>query len=535
MTTLVAALPALVWKSSPRQWATLALAAAALGLCFYPALEFMVANWRQVEEYSYGWFIPFISAFLVWQRSETLRRHEFAGSWAGVAVILAALLLGAVGQLSAIRMLSQYGFVLGVVGLALAAVGWRGTLILAVPMAILLFMIPLPQFLLREVSQSLQLVSSQLGVALIRALGISVFLEGNVIDLGGYKLQVVEACSGLRYLFPLLVLGCLAACFFQAALWKRWLVIASTVPLTIVMNSLRIGLIGVTVEHWGPTMADGLLHDLEGGFMFLVCLALLLAEMALLASLGPGWQSLRTSFGLELPRPPAQGTPVALRRPSAPLSAAGLVLTAAAGLTLALPPSGAGSAPPRKAYSEFPLEIEGGWSGRTERLAPGVVAWLAVTDYFLANYRQGSLPWVNFYSAYYASQSGGESSHSPRTCIPGDGWAILDLREVELPLSAATATPGLAATLRVNRALVQKGEQRQLVYYWFRQRGRNLTDEFQVKWFILRDALVRDRSDGALMRLITPLAGLEDASAAERRLSDFVRRLDPLLADFVPG
>ena len=231
--------PAPVWKDSITQRVGVAIAVVAAIAVFYPALRFMVATWDQVEEYSYGYFIPFIAAFLIWQKNEELRRHEFAGAWTGLLLIAAALLLGLVSQFSAIRLFGQYGFVLALFGIAVCHIGWRGTRIIAVPLAVLLFMIPLPQFLLRELSQQLQLLSSEMGVALIRLFGISVFLEGNVIDLGAYKLQVVEACSGLRYLFPLMALGFLAAYFFQAAMWKRVLVFASTVPLTIV--SIKCG------------------------------------------------------------------------------------------------------------------------------------------------------------------------------------------------------------------------------------------------------------------------------------------------------
>src|SRR6185312_17264866 len=135
----------------------------------------------------------------------------------------------------------------------------------------------------------LQLISSQLGVLFIRAFQIPVFLEGNVIDLGVYKLQVVDACSGLRYLYPLLSLGFLAAYLFQAPIWQRVVVFLSTIPITIVMNSLRIGIVGILVNHFGPQDADGFLHMFEGWIIFIACAAVLVAEMALLARFGsPG-------------------------------------------------------------------------------------------------------------------------------------------------------------------------------------------------------------------------------------------------------
>lgn len=524
-TSLAASGLPLAWKSGPPQWLALGAAFLALLVWHYPALEFMVATWQQVEEYSYGWFIPLISAFLVWQRSDRLRQHELNGTWWGLAVLVLGLLLGAVGQLSAIRAFSQYGFVVGVFGLALAGTGLRGTRILAVPLAMLLFMVPLPQFVLREVSHSLQLVSSELGVWLIRGFGISVYLEGNVIDLGSYKLQVVEACNGLRYLFPLMVLGTLAAYFFEAPLWKRLLLVVSTVPLTIGINSLRIGLIGITVEYWGTEMAEGLVHDLEGWFMFVICLALLLGEMLLLARLGGERRSIAELLALDPPQKLTPGATVQLRRLSGPLTAAAVLLVAAAALALLLPER-TQQPPPRQAFTAFPLSLPGGWKGRTDRLDPEIVATLAVTDYHIANYSRGGEPWVNFYSAYYASQSGGESSHSPRTCIPGDGWALSAIEQVRVPLGEGSVT--------VNRALIQKGEQRQLVYYWFQQRGRSITGEFEVKWLILRDAVLHKRSDGALIRLVTPLLPGEDPARADRRLAEFVAATHPLLRDFIP-
>lgn len=509
----------------PAQWVVLTLAALALIATFWSGLRFMVANWEQVPEYSYGYFIPFISAFLIWQRAERLRALELQASWSGLWLVALALALGAMGELSALRVFSQYGFVVALFGLSVCAIGWRGTREIAFALLLLLAMIPLPQFLLRELSQQLQLVSSQLGVWLIRQFGISVFLEGNVIDLGSYKLQVVDACSGLRYLFPLVVLGCLAAYFFQGALWKRALIVAATVPLTIVINSLRIGLIGVTVEHWGTSMAEGLLHDFEGGFMFMVCIALLLALMTLLARIGAEPRPLLEVFGIEYPSPFPKGVPFNYRQLSMPALAATTFL-GIGGLLASVGVAREPVQPQRLSFVQFPMDLPGGWVGRPDRLERDIIATLALDDYVIANYQRGTEPWVNFYSAWYGSQSGGQSSHSPRTCIPGGGWTIAQLEEanVELPRSK----------LKVNRALIRKGEHRQLVYYWFSQRGRNLTDEMAVKWYILQDGIRTGRTDGALLRLVTPVLPTEDVARAEQRLDSFLAAVEPRLREHVP-
>lgn len=521
------------WRFGASSWAWLLAALAAAGLVFGSDLVFMAATWQAVPEFSHGFLIPLVCGFLLWQRAGALRPWPLPGSWAGLFWVGTALLLALVGQWSAVRVISQLGFVLLLCGLAWATIGWQGVRVMAVPLLLLFLMVPLPQFVLLDLSQQLQLLSSQLGVAIIRWFGISVFLEGNVIDLGSYKLQVADACSGLRYLFPLFVLGCLAANFFSAPMWQRLLLVASTIPLTILTNSLRIGLIGVTVEHWGPHMAEGLLHDFEGWFVFMICVALLVLEIQLLVRwFQPGRrrQVLRDAFFVQLPEalPPTQTQ--ALRPWPKPLAAAAGVLMLAALAWQSLPERSSAT-PSRQSFDGFPNELPGGLSGRAERLDRDVQATLATDDHLLLNFSrpaQATQPAVNLFIAYYASQSGGQSTHSPRTCLPAGGWRVERLSQQQLP-----AAPGLAA-LPVNRVLIQKGEQRQLVYYWFQQRGRTLTGELAVKWYILQDGLTQSRSDGALVRVVTLLAPGEAEDQADRRLQALLAGVRPQLARFVP-
>jgi exosortase D (VPLPA-CTERM-specific) len=528
MSTLLNALPVRAWKIPVALWMVLAFVAAATVVAFYPGLAFMLQNWEEVEEYSYGYLIPVIVAFLLWQKTDSLRLLPWQGAWAGVALVLLSLLLRVAGDLSAIRVITQYGFVVALYGIALSLLGWRALRLVAVPLAVTLFMIPLPQFVLRELSQQLQLLSSQFGVSLIRLCQISVYLEGNVIDLGPYKLQVVEACSGLRYLFPLMALGFLAAYFFKGALWKRVVIFASTIPLTILINSLRIGIIGVTVEYWGVSMAEGFLHDFEGWFMFMICVALLVAEMALLAWLGPKGQHLRAVFGLEFPAHFPANAEVHQQDLARPLLAAGVVIAVFAAVLTLVPPQKEVSVQ-RTSYAVFPLELEGGWSGSSARLEPDVLAALALDDYLLVNYVQRDThAVVNVYSAFYTSQSGGAATHSPRTCIPGGGWQMTDIEEVAVPVGSS------GRQQMVNRAIIRKDEQRQLVYYWFKQRDRVLTNEYAVKWYIFKDGITRHRSDGALLRLVTPVLTTETVEQADARLASVLGAVAPRLADYVP-
>src|SRR5262249_27691913 len=269
-----------------------------------------------------------------------------------------------VGELSAFFLLMQIGFVVALLGIVLSLGGPSLLRVTFVPIAFLVFAIPLPYIVDSELSFRLQLISSQLGVAFIRLFGIPVYLTGNVIDLGNYKLQVVEACSGLRYLYPLLSLGFLAAYLFQAPFWQRALVFLSAIPITILMNSFRIGVVGVLVDRWGTAQAEGLLHFFEGWVIFIACAAILGAEIWLLARFGSG-KSFFEVFGLPKVAP---GLPPRVAKSGSagflPMAACLLLLCAAAVGSFHLAGSSRNElAPERLRFISFPANL-GPWQGR---------------------------------------------------------------------------------------------------------------------------------------------------------------------------
>ena len=173
---------------------------------------------------------------------------------------------------------TAYGIILLVAALVLIAMGTRRGPRFWPAIVYLAFMLPLPTVIYWRFSLELQHVSSEFGVSLISMVGVPVFLDGNVIDLGTYKLQVAEACSGLRYLFPLMSFGYLFAILYRGPWWHKLILFLSTVPITILMNSFRIGVIGVLVDRFGIAQAEGFLHFFEGWIIFVACVALLYLE-----------------------------------------------------------------------------------------------------------------------------------------------------------------------------------------------------------------------------------------------------------------
>jgi len=518
-----------IYRESPMLIGFGVFVLALLIFIYQEGLSYMVEMWDAKEEYGHGYILPLITLFLIWQKSDKLELMAFKGSWFGFLLASFGLILFYAGELSSIYTVIQYAFVITLFGVLLSVVGWKAFKIIYIPLLILFFMIPLPNFFLNNLSSQLQLISSEIGVAVIRLFDISVFLEGNVIDLGVYKLQVVEACSGLNYLFPLMTLAFISAYFFKGSFWKKSIIFLSSVPITIFMNSFRIGVIGITVEYWGPEMAEGFLHDFEGWAVFMSCIAILIAEMWVLAHIGKDKLPLREAFGLDFPEPAPEDAEITYRKIPKPFYASFAIIVIVAVSVFAIPKS-IEIEPERKQFVEFPLEFDN-WQGKTGYLEANIIDTLKFTDYLMSDYRNtedGGT--INFYSAYYASQKKGASAHSPRSCIPGGGWRITSLENHTVSNAAIDGVPFV-----VNRLVIEKDETKQLVYYWFQQRGRFVTNEYMMKWWLFWDSMNLHRTDGALMRLTTVLRPGQDISIADKRLEDFSRKIAPLIPQYVPG
>ena len=517
-----------IWKETPLIWAGVILVSLFLGLLFKDSLASMVDIWINMEEYGHGFLLPVISAFLIWQKKDVLERLEFNGSWYGVLIVVIGQLLFILGDISELTTIIQYSFLIVVYGLFLSFVGWSAFKILVMPLLILFFMIPLPNIVFNSLSAELQLISSQIGVFVIRLFGISVFLEGNVIDLGQYKLQVVEACSGLRYLFPLMSLSFIAAYFFKGALWKRILIFLSAIPLTVFMNSFRIGVIGVLVEYWGSGMAEGFLHDFEGWVVFMGCIVLLIFEMWLLASIGKNKCSLSDAFGLYFPDPSPEGFHVQRRKLPRQFTASAVLVLMVLLLSYLLPDRVMNIDIERKTYVEFPKDIDE-WKGVENTVENKFLDILQLDDYILIDYRKNE-DVVNFYSAYYKFQErGGKAIHSPRACIAGNGWNINELKEY--PLDGFHVN---GKTTNIYRAIIKRGESRHLVYYLFKQRNRYITNELMVKWFLFVDSILKGRTDGALIRFTTVIKDDDDIEMADKRLTEVAAKVMRLIPEYVP-
>jgi EpsI family protein len=190
--------------------------------------------------------------------------------------------------------------------------------------------------------------------------------------------------------------------------------------------------------------------------------------------------------------------------------------------------------PIREPLSALPYSI-GGWTGMREPdLDEEVRAVLGADDYLLRSYRRGGAPPLGFYVGYYESQRQGDTIHSPMNCLPGSGWVPLSTgrRTLQVPDGAG------ARPIEVNRVVIQKGLDRQLVLYWYQGHGRVVASEYWGKVYTVLDAIRVNRTDAALVRIIVPIAGGGNADAvrnAEVEADRFAQAVFPLLTRVLPS
>lgn len=526
--------PILFGQRSWPVWGMLAVAAGVMGYLYAESLGILFQAWFEDDNYSHGPFIPLIAMYLAWLRWPLLLKIERRGIWWGVAVIAAGLFIYVLGQFAAMHAVVHLSLWMVLVGFITCLVGLSGVALLAFPLLYLLAAIPVPEFLHYELSNRLQLLSSALGVGCLQLIGVMAYREGNVIDLGPIQLQVVEACSGLRYLFPLTALTLLCAYLYRERVWKRVALVLSSIPISILLNGFRIGAIGILVDSYGQSAAEGFRHFFEGWVFFVASLGLLCLEMWVLARAGSS--ASRRPFAELIGLPSAESgavdAPAAARSTSAfasygPLVTGGALLVAAALAAPAVIPHEFPS-PARQSLLEFPLQL-GDWQGVSSAMERQYLDALQLDDYVLADYVTAEKVPVNVYVAYYLSPKKGRSSHSPKQCIPGGGWEITSFAPVPLERGS-----GRNVGQEINRVVIQKGGQKQIVYYWFKQRDRWMTSEYAVKFFLFWDSLTRQRADGALIRLVSSMHAGETEAAVDRRLQAMAGLVTPMLSRYVP-
>jgi EpsI family protein len=184
--------------------------------------------------------------------------------------------------------------------------------------------------------------------------------------------------------------------------------------------------------------------------------------------------------------------------------------------------------PPRASLSSLPLQIDG-WTGTDSVLDQQTLDILGPGEFLVRDYENASQPqpWIDLYIAYFPSQKTGDTIHSPNHCLPGAGWVPTSRQVVRIRRPDGSSFP-------VNRYVVSKSGDRQLVLYWFQAHGRVVASEYWAKYYLVSDSVRMNRSDGGLVRLMTPMLNGESPDAAQARMMKLGSQLLPLIDNCIP-
>lgn len=490
---------------------------------YWPYFPRMITYWNDPENNFIYLVFPVFIYFLWTSRWVIVQRanRDWRVGFLGLFFSMIIMLIGKFSSLEVIVYISLWSTLLSMYLVVFGACSLKQALF---PFCLLAFAIPLPAFVVSMVSFKLKIWSSTLAVSLLQALSIPVFRNGNIIDLGVTQLQVVDACSGLRYLIPSLFLALLIGKFFLNRITARFVLAAISPLICIAANSLRLALTGILVRYVHPGFAEGIYHDLSGWLIYVLILAMLGGLTFFLCrffphephsegtsgsseqSLGRMQQNLNLSPWISL----------------AIISVLILSMTAQSVL------ADSQVQPVRKSFADFPDRIAE-WRGKRHFLSQRILDRLWADDYLSAQYTHETTGHkLNLLISYYATQNVTKTAHAPTSCLVGSGWMILNKY-----LSPAQEETGRSFPVR--GLLLQQGEQRMLANFWFEQRGRHITSEYLNKVYLLWDSLFMRRTDGALVRVELSIGPDQSAEEAQILVDDFVQELKDHLQSYVPG
>ncbi len=476
--------------------------------------------WMTSDDYSYGILIPFISAYFMWDKKSTLKDLTISSYWPVFPVLLFFVLLSIYGVLGSSGHIAKPALPILIVLFTIFCFGRDLFKRFSLPLCFLVFMIPLPNVLDRTIGVFLKSISSQLGGTFLRACGYSVYVSGNVIDLGVTKLQVVDACSGLRFVFPLLALGVVYAYFFERVLWKRIACVLVTIPISILTNILRIGITGLLTYSFGSQMAEGFFHDFQGFVIFMVAFVFLFVFGRMLRF-----------FPSKDEKPIQEKLTDSKKRFENKGNISAFVVSIAllvvvGGLTFntsALPPVKI-----KGGIASFPRSFND-WKGKAQEVDPEIIDASGAEEAFSCSYFNRKDQLVGLYMGYRSTAflENVNFFHTPTVCLPSAGWKTISKSKHlinDVPMFKA---------IPVTEMVVESMGTKQLVYFWFQTKTEVTHDKNINRFHLALHAIKKDNTHDLFIRPITPLRKGESVEDARQRMDGFVREMTGELITFL--
>src|SRR5262245_10841688 len=262
-------------RKSQLPWGPIAFFGIILIIGYFPVLRHLVRQWNNDADMGHGFFVPIVAGFIVWQKREELIALKTKPNWWGLVLVIWGGIQLTIATLGTELFTARIAFLMTLIGVIWTLCGIPMLKKLTFPLLLLFFMIPIPAVIYNTITFKLQLLASHLAEDALTLLNVPVAREGNVLELPNQKLQVVEACSGIRSLLSLTFLSLVYGYFFERRTWVRVVLFFSTIPIAIVANGSRVTATAV-VTLIKAELAEGFFHEAQGWVIFMVALVFLI-------------------------------------------------------------------------------------------------------------------------------------------------------------------------------------------------------------------------------------------------------------------
>ena len=512
-----------------RRWCLLGIQAMLLivgCLVFYgPIFPSLIKEWYEHENFSYGFLIPLIFLYLIWEErnaliNNTVRIH----SW-GVVSFSAAVLLGFTGKVLGEPFIYRVSFVFVVASFVHMFWGGRCVKRLAFPLAFLLLMVPPPYIIVKEVSYYLRMFDAFIANYLVQAVGVPVYRDAYLLHLPEITLEVADVCSGIASLFAMLALGTIYVYYLPTRISMKLVVLLGAFLFPMLANLFRIFLVTVSVYYYGPIMLQAFFHHFTGTFTFLLSLVMVL------------W--LGETIRRKYPKTAASNAHQASQSAFASLDE---TLASRSGYqTLTLPVSGMiillvflfG-------LLNFPAFSRGeGNQVQLEKLSSTIGTYHLIGGNYADPYADARAEkslsrvyetpeknHIELFVAYNSRQFDENRLQSPKLVFPR-GWEYASMEQIDI--GGLGTEPIHAVGL-----LTKKSIQKRFVLFWYQVRGRSFASDLRNRIELMKGLALRGRTDGAVVRLATEVGDLESVENAKNRLIAFSAKLYPNLLKILP-
>lgn len=497
-------------------WSWGAVIAGAFLFCYAKVFADLVRIWLDNGVYSHGFLVPFISFYLILLRRKKLEGLQpFPSYRFGLPITAGGLAMLITAHAGGVLFFREVSLLVTIVGIVLLLLGTPFLRVLWFPIAYLSFMLTIWGTFIERLQMPLRMFSTMMAAKLIHFIGIPVYREQVYLTLPNITLEVANECSGVGNLISVLAIGIPLAYLTLKSWPRRIILVCGAVIIAILGNGLRVALIGTLSYYNIAGDLHGPYHVLQGMLVSFIGFFALFAGAWILAK-GPAGPAPVSPPETSLPPSPVEHVGGGVKKQLLFLTA-GILLMTGSYVNFYHP----SPVPLKMDIKRFPYEI-GEWKGTEDRPDDGVFKTLGVDRELARVYRMTGGKEVHLYIGYYESQEQGKK--------------LVNWKSEAFHRGASTITIALNTheSVAVNKLIRAEGGGKRLILFWYDLNGRIVTDRYKAKIYAAWDALLKGRTNGAVIMVSSDFVGSEDHQQIPEEMEQFIQKVIPLTRGFLP-